>query len=151
MVRVPEVTISLTEVEMLEPLESPGREVSTGRASERVAPTPVERGTEGVKGAVKVTPVSVEASEMMDEEIAGASEIGQTVSVRMTVLVTTKVDLSDSGRVAMSVGSAGQLVTVGAQLVMVLVWVAMTVSVVMPAASVAVELSRRKWKWRGCW
>lgn len=61
----------------------------------------------------------VEALAMTEDEILGTSDTGQTVVVRTMVSVTTMVVFCDSGRVAMPVGWAGQLVTVGAQLVIV--------------------------------
>lgn len=62
-----------------------------------------------------------------EEEMLEASVTGHTVVVRTTVSVTRTVVRSFSG---MAVGLAGQLVTVGAQLVIVRISVAMTVIVV---------------------
>jgi hypothetical protein len=86
---------------------------------------------------------------MTEDEILGTSDTGQTVSVRMMVSVTTMVVFWDSGRLAMPVAWAGQLVTVGAQLVMVCTRVVLTVNVV--RFSVAVALPRGKCKCRPGW
>lgn len=79
-----------------------------------------------------------------DEAMLEASETGQTVVYRGTVWVTTAVVLADSGRLAISVCLAGQLVTVGAQLMMVETWVTLTVRVV----SEAVSLRARRFQWK---
>jgi hypothetical protein len=70
------------------------------------------------------------------EEMELASETGQMVVVRATVSVTVITDWALVGRVAMSVGLAGQLVTVAAHEVMVRMVVVTTVRVVRLAGSV---------------
>jgi len=149
MVRVWSVTMSETLVTT--PVSSSPSPFSgcSGKAVEVAVGTPELRGMVGaeVMGAVRVEPTRPEetASSMTEAEMLGASEMGQTVVVRATVLVTTTTVFSDSGRVAMSDSSAGQLVMVGAQLVTVATSVVMTVKVVWPTAG-AVVLSLRKWK-----
>lgn len=70
-----------------------------------------------------------------EEEMLEACSMGQTVVASTTVSVTTTVVLADSGRLAMAVWRAGQLVTLGAQLMTVWTEVARTVSVVAAASA----------------
>lgn len=149
-VPVPSVMVSVLETVTSVVVTPEGRAVATPD----VAPgPPVLRGTLGVMAVVRVTGALVgmgswvEALEMMEAEMLEASLTGHTVVDRTKVLVTTTVAFSDSGSEAMAVLSAGQLVTVGAQLVMVWIWVAMTVRVVCCAELVVLALG--KWIWRG--
>lgn len=108
--------------------------------------------------AVMVDPVMRpdEWAAWREEEMLEACSTGQTVVARTTVSVTTTVVLADSGRLPMAVWlvRAGQLVTVGAQLMMVWTEVAMTVSVVgaaallLSTAEVMVPLALGKCRWR---
>lgn len=97
--------------------------------------------------SVDVVPVSVGSKELndanTDEETAGASVTGHTVVVIPTTVVTRTVDTpsgSDVGsKVTASVPeTAGQLVTVDAQEMIVLIEVAYIVSVVKPASAAVV-------------
>lgn len=107
--------------------DSEGREASVGREPGREP--------ELVDDAVRVVPVipPVAATEMTLEDTDSAAVTGQIVVASCTTSVTSTVDTCSGAVEASSERdeeSAGQLVTVGAQLMTVRTWVDSTVRVV---------------------